>query len=283
MQEFFSQHAETLQRIGLALIILVVSHLAVRLVRNISERMMARTMGRSYSKARTINSLATSALVFLLYFSAVGFVLTELGVSLGAYLASASIIGLAVAFGSQGIVQDMVTGLTVVLTDQFDVGDMVQIGDQIGVVQRIGVRFATLQNAMGASVLIPNRAIMSVINYPRGYVRMQADVTLPKDKEKAAAIIASATAVSDSVIEQFSAIFRAPPEILGVMKTASGKSYFRVKFRIWPGRGGPIEAAFKQELVQTLKQVDDTYADWMVTVNYEVETASVAVKTTTNA
>lgn len=278
MQEFLSQHADTLHRIGWILVIVVISHLAVRIVRAVSERVMVHSMKRSFSKARTINSLVTSALVFILYFSAIGFILTELGVSLSAYLASASIIGLAVAFGSQGIVQDMVTGLTVVLTDQFDVGDMVQIGDQIGLVQRVGVRFATLQNAMGASVLIPNRAIMSVINYPRGYVRVQADITLPNDQKKATVMITAAKAVTDSVIEQFSAIFRAPHEIMGVLKTSSGKSYFRVKFRIWPGRGGPIETAFKQELVQTLKQIDETYADWMVTVNYEVETASKNMK-----
>jgi small conductance mechanosensitive channel len=277
MLEFFNQHTESIQRIGLILIILLLSHLAVRLVRIVSEYMMVRFMGRSYSKVRTVTSLATSAIIFLLYFSVIGFVLTELGVSLGAYLASASIIGLAVAFGSQGIVQDMVTGLTVVLADQFDVGDMVQIGNQIGVVQRIGVRFTMLQNAMGASVLVPNRAIVSVINYPRGYVRMQADVTLPNDEAKVAAIIAVVTAVVDSVIEQYAAIFRAPPEIVGVMKTASGKSYFRVKFRIWPGRGVPIEAAFKQELSQTLKQIDDTYADWMIAVNYELESAHMGV------
>lgn len=271
MQDFFTANIGTIERIGLVILAAICVHIAVRVVRSLSERIMVRSTDRSLSKVRTVNSLITSGLVFILYFAATGFILTELGVPLRTYLASASIIGLAVAFGSQGIVQDMVTGLTVVLTDQFDVGDMVQIGDQIGIVKKVGVRFAMLQNAMGASVLIPNRAIMNVINYPRGYVRMHADVTLPADPEIAHEITAAATAVTESIIEQFSAIFRAAPEFIGVLKTSSGKSYFRVKFRIWPGRGGPIEVAYKQELVQTLKKIDDTYADWMIAVNYEVE------------
>lgn len=271
MQEFFTANIATIERIGLIILTVICVHIAVRLVRSLSERLMARSVDRSLSKVRTVNSLITSALVFILYFAAIGFILTELGVPLSTYLASASIIGLAVAFGSQGIVQDMVTGLTVVLTDQFDVGDMVQIGDQIGVVQKVGVRFVMLQNAMGASVLIPNRAIMSVINYPRGYVRMQADVTLPESPDRIEQITIAAKSVTDSVIEQFSAIFRAPPEFVGVQKTSSGKSYFRVKFRIWPGRGAPIETAYKQELLQALKKIDNDYADWMIAVNYEVQ------------
>ncbi|MDA0241196.1 MAG: hypothetical protein O3A84_14380 [Proteobacteria bacterium] len=45
----------------------------------------------------------------------------------------------------------------------------------------------------------------------------------------------------------------------------------RLKFRIWPGRGGPIETVFKQELLQALKAIDPTYQDWMISVSYEVE------------
>ena len=273
MQELLHIDLATLERLALAAVVVAAAHLAVRLVRTVSERIMARTMDRSFSKARTVNSLITSTLVFSLYFGALGWALTELGISLTAYLASASIIGLAVGFGSQGIVQDVVTGLTVVLSDQFDVGDMVQIGDHVGVVQRVGMRFTVLQNAMGADVMIPNRSITNVINYPRGYVRVLADVTLDPEAERAAQMEKAARAVTDSVIEQFAGIFRAPPEFVGSLSTSSGKAYFRVKFRIWPGRGGPIETAFKQELVQALKKIDQDYADWMVAVNFEVEKA----------
>ncbi len=271
MQDLLHDSLSTLERLALIAVVVVIAHLAVRLVRAVSVRIMERTMDRSLSKARTVNSLITSILVFSLYFGALGWALTELGISLTAYLASASIVGLAVGFGSQGIVQDVVTGLTVVLTDLFDVGDMVQIGDQIGIVQRVGMRFTVLQNAMGADVMIPNRSISNVINYPRGYVRVQADVTLTGEPQKAAEMEQAARAVTDSVIEQFASVFRAPPDMVGRFETSSGRRYLRIKFRVWPGRGGPIETAFKQELIQSLKKIDPDYADWMVAVNYEVE------------
>jgi small conductance mechanosensitive channel len=273
MPDLIPDSLGTLERLGLIAVVAVAAHFAVRIVRLLSEWIMSRATHRTYAKARTVNSLVTSILIFAFYFGALGWALSELGVPLTAYLASASIIGLAVGFGSQGIVQDVVTGLTVVLTDQLDVDDMIQIGDNIGVVQRVGMRFTVLQNAMGAEVMIPNRSITSVINYPRGYVRVHADVTLAAEPAQAAAMEEAARAMTDSVIEQFAGIFRAPAEVMGRFSTPSGRSYLRIKFRIWPGRGGPIETAFKQELMQSLKKIDPDYADWMVAVSYEVEKA----------
>lgn len=258
-------------RLAIIVAVVIVAHVAVRMVRSVSERVMARTTHHSLSKVRTVNTLITSVLVFILYFGALGWALSELGVSLTAYLASASIVGLAIGFGSQGIVQDVVTGLTVLLTDMFDVGDMVQIGTEVGIVQRLGMRFTVLQNAMNANVIIPNRSITNVINYPRGYVRIHADITLSTDPEKASRIEREAIAMTESVYEQFAGVFRAAPDVIGRLTTPSGKSYLRIKFRIWPGRGGPIEKAFKQELTRTLKSVDEKYEDWMVSVDFEVE------------
>lgn len=165
------------------------------------------------------------------------------------------------------------TGLTVLLTNQFDVGDMVQIGDQIGIVKRVSMRFTILQNPMGAQVLIPNRSITNVINYPRGYRRVQADVTLASDQNQAASMEAVARALVESVFKQFAGIFRGPPEVLGRFETPSGRTYLRVKFRVWPSRGVTIETVFKQELLQSLRKIDKDYAEWMVAVSYEVESA----------
>jgi len=269
--------AGDITRILLILAIVVVVHLVVRWVRRLGDKMVSAQVRPSLSKTRTVASLVTSALIFALYFGAGGMALAEFGVSLTAYLASASILGLAIGFGSQGLVQDMVTGLTVIFSDLFDVGDMVEISGQVGIVQSIGMRFTVLTNSLGAEISIPNRTITNVINYPRGYVRCLADAVLPSDGELGVRMEESIRTITTSTIEQFPGILRAPPEIEGRQTTSSGKTYFRIKFRIWPGRGGPLETAFKQELVQALKEHDPNYADWMVTINYEVAQKVAAV------
>jgi small conductance mechanosensitive channel len=262
-------------RIFVIIAAMVALHLAVIAVRRLSSKVMSSHISPSLSKSKTVASLSTSALVFVLYFSAVGLIMNEFGVSIKAYIASASILGLAIGFGSQGLVQDVVNGLTIVFSGLFSVGDMVEIAGQTGLVQSFGMRFTVIENSFGAKVYIPNRTIANVVRYSRGYIRGIADITLPSDPEIARKIEGKVTSIVNSTFEQLSGILVTPPSIEGRLKTRSGKEFLRVKFRLWPGRGTPIETVFKQEVVYALTALDTNYQDWMVTVNYEIERKSV--------
>jgi small conductance mechanosensitive channel len=265
-------------RILVIIAIVIAAHVVVVIVRKISQRLMDALPRHSYAKMRTISSLLTSIIIFALYFAAIGLVLKEFGVSLTAYLASASVLGLAIGFGSQGLVQDVVTGLTIILSDLVDVDDMVEISAQTGIVQSIGMRFLVLKNHLGAQVFIPNRTITNVINYHRGYVRCLMDITLGHKKEVDEQMVQKVKSIIQAAFEQLRGIFISEPSIEGRIRTQSGKEFLRVKFRIWPGRGTVLETALKQEIVQTLKEFDAAYADWMVSVNYEVETRSADIR-----
>ena len=265
------------KRIAIILAVLAGAHIIVLLVRRFSDKVLTSGLSSSFSKVKSIVSLISSILVFVFYFTAIGLVMNEFGVSLTAYFASATIVGLAVGFGSQGLVQDVVTGLTIVFSDIFDVGDMVEISGQSGIVKSIGMRFTVLTNSMGAEVFIPNRTIANVINYPSGYFRCLADITLSKKPELAAQMEKIIPALMRSVREQFPGIVLTEPSIEDKRKTSSNKEFIRIKFRLWPGRTGLIETTFKQEVLQALKEIDLSYADWMVAVNYEVEEKPVSL------
>ena len=246
-------------------------HLMVILVRALGSRLMLVLPRGTFAKGRSLAGLLTSVAIFVLYFAAVGLVLKEFGVSLTAYLASASVLGLAIGFGSQGLVQDVVTGLTLIFSDLVNVDDMVEISGQTGIVQTIGMRFLVLKNQLGAEVFIPNRIITSVINYPRGYVRCLVDINLSGEAEKADQMVKKIASIITAAYEQFPGIFISRPSSEGRIKTQSGKEFLRIKFRIWPGRNTTLETTFKQEIVQSLKEITPEFADWMVAVNYEVE------------
>lgn len=249
----------------------LVTHLLVLLVRRVMSLLLGSESKLKYRKLRTIITLATSVIVFSLYFFAIGLILREFGVTLTAYLASASVLGLAIGFGSQGIVQDVVTGLTFIFSDLVDVGDLVEVSGQTGVVKGITMRFVELQNALGASVFIPNRTINNVINYPRGYVRCIADVTLRGEPVTRDATEKTALSLMNAFHEQFPGILMTVPSSEGRKKLHSGKEILRLKFRIWPNRGQPIESSFVQELTAELKKNDPDYQSWMIAVTYEVE------------
>jgi small conductance mechanosensitive channel len=227
----------------------------------------------------TLSQLLANSATFLLYFLAVGMLLEELGVNLMAYLASASIFGLAISFGSQGLVQDMVIGLTLVFSDAMDAGDMVEIvGNAIvvGRVEEIGLRFTKLVNLYNQVVFIPNRTIANVSRFPHGGVDAYADIQIPNTVDEAKAI-QGITDIARGMRMQFTAIILSEPSI-GMVEPAPGGGwkYVRVHFSIWPGQGSLIETTFRQHVVSAMKVFDPNYSDWQVPVTYR---AMVTAKT----
>lgn len=219
----------------------------------------------------TLLHLLTNTITCIIYFLAVGLILQELGVNLTAYLASASVIGLAVSFGSQGLVQDVVIGLTLIFSDTISVGAMVEIAGSVVVVGRvedIGLRFTKVVNLYNQTIFIPNRTITNVSRFPSGGLFAYADVQLPPgaDEGKVANAIES---VARSMWGQFDAIILVEPVVGKVVRAHDGGwSFFRVQFMIWPGQGALIETVFRQHAVNAMKAFDPNYADWQVAITY---------------
>jgi small conductance mechanosensitive channel len=282
---FAHQESSTGTRILLIVVVAVVVHALVKTTRHLSEWLINKSRAQKsplgfvtqQPKFITLTRLVVSGVIFVIYFFAVGLILQEFGVNLTAYLASASVIGLAISFGSQGLVQDMVIGLTLIFSDAMDVGDLVEIAGTttvIGRVEEIGLRFTTLHNFYNQLVFIPNRTIANVSRFPHGGVYAYADIQIPAgaDAEKAVQTIAG---VAQGMWRQFSAIILSEP-VPGKMDTAPGGgwSFLRVQFKIWPGQGSLIETTFRQQMVRAMKVFDANYADWQVAVTYRALTAS---------
>ncbi|MCR8921687.1 mechanosensitive ion channel family protein [Dasania sp. GY-MA-18] len=279
MNEFIASIAEL--PLSLRLIVFVAmavaTHLAVIAIRYGFGLLLNSQHARNYQKLMTIATLMSSAVVFTLYFLCFGFILREFGVSLSSYMASATVIGLAIGFGFQGLVQDVVTGLTFIFSNLVNVGDVVEISGQTGIVRAITMRFVELENAMGAIVFIPNRSINSIINYPRGYVRCIIDVILRGSEENKAAIEKTTLGLMQAFYEQLPGIWITSPSSEGRVKLSFDKEILRIKYRIWPNRGGPIENTFIKELCAELQKVDPEYQAWMISINYEVEKKKTSV------
>jgi len=283
---YFSGHASsTGTRLVLIVVLVVLVHLTVKAIRGISEWVINKSHAQKnplgfvtqQPKFITLIQLIANSVTFIMYFLAIGLVLEELGVNLKGYLASASIIALAISFGSQGLVQDVVISLTLIFSDAMDVGDMVEIAGTVvvvGRVEEIGLRFTTLRNFYNQVVFIPNRTIANVSRFPHGGVYAYADIQLPAgaDRDKAAQAIGN---VARGMWEQFGAIILSEPAV-GPVETAlgGGWDFVRVHFKIWPGQGSLIEITFRQQMVSAMKAFDANYADWQVPVTYRAMTAS---------
>lgn len=286
----FSGHASSPgTRLALIVVLALLVHLVVKIIRHITEWLIRKSHAQKsrldfvthQPKFITFIKLLADSATFALYFFAVGLVLQEAGVNLTAYLASASIIALAVSFGSQGLVQDVVIGLSLIFSDTMDVGDMVEIACTvvvIGRVEEIGLRFTKLRNYYNQVIFIPNRTIANVSRFPHGGVFAYADVQIPAaaDEDKAVQIVGHTTT---GMWSQFNAIILAEP-VVGPVETAPGGAwkFVRVHFQIWPGQGNLIETTFRQQIISAMKAFSPSYAEWQIPVTYRAMTAAAKAK-----
>lgn len=225
---------------------------------------------RRHPKLATLLGLTISGITFTLWFVAVGLVLATLGIDPTAYFATATVIGLAVGFGSQGLVQDVVIGITLIFTDALDVGDMVEVSGQVGRVERVGLRFTTLTNFLGQTVFIPNRNIAVVGRFRQGAIRAYVDVQVPASAD-ADTLEGQLLAMARGLRSQHPAAVISDPEVLGSFDAEGGAWRFvRLKLRLWPGQQPLVETVFRQRVLAHMKGIDEAYADWMVPVSYRV-------------
>ena len=277
---FGSSYSNTTSRVLFIIGITILLLLVVKAVKTFSNWIIYKShekknpfgMMTQQPKFITVTWLVVSAITFVIYFLAVGMILQEVfEVNLKAYLASASIIGLAISFGSQGLVQDIVSGLTLIFCDAMDVGDLVEIvgsATVAGRVEKIGLRFTILTNFLNQRVLIPNRTIAHVSRFSRGGVDAYGDVHLPA-KTDVKVVSGMVESIAKGMKEQFGGIIFGDPTVEAMDQNADGlPGFFRVHFRIWPGQSALIETTFRARVVSVMKTVDPNYSDWMVPVTY---------------
>ncbi len=280
MESWFSS-LQPVVRILIILILAFLAHFIIRELRQLVRWILTLNLGRSasteenftrrYPRFASLTTIAVGAVTFTIYFAAVGLVLNEFNVSLTAYLASASVIGLAIAFGSQGLVQDVVIGLTLIFSDVLKVQDVVEVSGQIGRVENIGLRFTTIINHQGQTIFLPNRNIGMISRYRNGVVRAYVDIQVP-DSVPEPSLIEMIERISVGMQSQFNTIILSKPELQGV-KEVEGKEwkYLRLRLRIWPGQNTLIDTVVRQRIINELKKLFPEYSDWMVTVTYRAQ------------
>ncbi len=202
------------------------------------------------SRIMTIHSLVLNLLKYVVYFTALGFILSELGVNYKAYLASLSVVGLAIGFGSQGLVQDVVTGFFLIFEGQFEVDDMVEISGQTGIVEELGLRVTKLRNYLGQLITIPNRNIALVGTYTKGALQAYIDVAL-SGKDTAAHCSEELQKISDEISRQFEGVILRNPQVMSPLSLETGEHFARIHFEIWPQQQWVIE----QQLVPRVREI----------------------------
>ncbi|WMT87248.1 mechanosensitive ion channel [Pelagibacterium sp. 26DY04] len=124
---------------------------------------------RATARKRTLFALMRNALTIAIIVITLMFVLSEVGINIAPLLASAGVIGLAIGFGAQKLVQDIITGIFIQLEGAIDVGDVVAVGGISGSVERLTIRSVSLRDVEGSYHIIPFSSVDTVTNFMRGF------------------------------------------------------------------------------------------------------------------
>ena len=152
--------------------------LVLRRIEQTLESSASGTLTAQEQRTRTLISLLRSVGVVLIVVMFIFMTLSALGVQLGPLLAGAGVIGLAVSFGAQSLVKDVISGLFMLFENQFGVGDVIRIEGVSGAVEKMTLRVVVLRDVHGAVHIVPNGQITKVSNLTRSWSRAVLDVAV---------------------------------------------------------------------------------------------------------
>lgn len=245
---------EVMTALRIAIIILlsaIIGKIGTRLIDNIID--LDRLSGRwDERRVNTLSGLAKSMLKYTIYFVGGVIVLDELGVPTTSILAGAGVLGLAVGFGAQNLVRDVLSGFFILFEDQFAVGDYVKIAGAEGTVQEIGLRVTRVQIWTGEIHIIPNGLIDHVVNYSRSGmgVLLEVPVALETNLDQAIDIINN---VCHEMAEEKSEEVVDEPQVLGVTGLDSSGATIMVFGTVAPMK----QWAYGRELRKRIKGAFD--------------------------
>lgn len=199
-------------------------------------RLLVEQHERSSQRTRTLGAVLRSIASITIYSLAVMMSLSEFDVNLGPLIAGAGIVGVAIGFGAQSLVKDFLSGVFMLLEDQYGVGDVIDVGDTVGVVEEVKLRSTQVRDINGTLWHIPNGSIRRVANMSQDWGRVVLDVDVAYNTDIAAAT-AVIKRVADSVWhEQLpNATIIEEPTIAGVQSFGESAITIRLMAKTEPG------------------------------------------------
>src|SRR5690625_3876525 len=198
--------------------IIIIASIVIKIAKKIIERVFSNNKKTAIriTKRRedTLRKLIENALVYVVYSIVILMILDTVGIPIATLLAGAGVIGLAIGFGAQSLVQDVISGFFIVFEDQFAVGDYVFISDVEGEVEEIGLRTTKIKDWTGERYVIPNGNISQVTNYSIHNGTPVVDVNIPYEND-----VYNAQEIIESIYKKVfneTDMFMTEPEIIGV-------------------------------------------------------------------
>ena len=242
----------SLKVIFIALLAVIVVNVGKSIIRRMFTIKFKARLRPSERREKTLLKLLESVIAYVVYFTAILAILSEF-IDVRGLLAGAGVLGLAVGFGAQSLVKDIISGFFIIFEDQFSVGDYVRIGEAEGTIEEIGLRTSKISAYGGEIYIIPNGNISEVINYSISNSLAVVDIRVAYETDILRA---------ENLIEEFIAGLSvgyeeliSPPTLIGIQDLAASEVVFRVTAETEP----VMQWAFARKFRKDLKLFLDTH------------------------
>ena len=220
------------------LVILLIAFIFVRVLKALTTRLVQIAKGQTRAdkmreqQTRTMAGLVYSVGAALIVAGAVLLALPEFGFDVTPFAAMAAVGSVAIGFGAQNVVKDIINGFFIVIEDQYVVGDLIQLNGETGRVEHLTLRRTVVRNVSGALVTVPNSLVGQVANLSRDWSQAFVDVTVPSDE-----LVGRALATLEKISgdfrndESWSPAIVDGPRVLGVESLSLDGTVLRLQVR----------------------------------------------------
>jgi small conductance mechanosensitive channel len=238
------------------IITILLIFIAIGVIVKVANRIIDRTLTyKSFSKFQisdrrrdTLTNILKKVVKYTLFFIGIVMSLEIFNINTASIIATAGIGGLAIGFGAQSLVKDIITGFFILLEDQYAVGDYVQIDSKEGIVEELGVRVTKIRDFTGELHIIPNSSITVVTNRTRGAMRALVDISIAYevDIDRALEVMERVSGeiakTNDTIIEG--------PTVLGVASFGSSDVVIRSIAKTKPMEQWAVEREMRKKYKQ---------------------------------
>lgn len=238
-----------------AILIFIAAKLVIRFGKSMINRVTTRENQNYFdpNRALTLGSLLKSVLTYTVYFMALLSILEAYNIKYTGVLAGAGIVGLAVGFGAQNFVKDIITGFFIIFENQFGVGDYVNVAGVSGTVEEVGLRSTRIRDFGGQLHMIPNGQISQVTNFNRGSMRALVDVALhyQADLGEAVAVLEEVCAEVNQLLAE---VISEPAQVLGVQSFDGPEVIIRIIAKCKPMEQWRVERELRWRIKEALQK-----------------------------
>jgi len=218
-------------------------------------------LGEGSKRARALAQAIEWAIASLVYFIAGILALRQLGIPLTSLVAPATVAGVAIGFGAQQLVGDLLAGFFLFAEHQFGVGDLIrlsmpgQLTGITGTVEELTLRVTKLRSTQGELIVVPNSALRQVTNLSKDWSRVVMDIPIPVDEDLQRAIQIITDAAKSMAGEQaWNTVIMGDPTMAGVQTIEVGYVQLRLLVRTLPGRQFDVSRELQLRVVLALRR-----------------------------